>query len=131
MNLAAEWTGQQTLWLTAGFAALSGTLYAIARWAAAPALVQLAAVVETGLNLLATALLVPEYLSTRMLRRATGRPPAFLYTYGDAVCGLTCAAHRSAGVLLTALHTGALRIDHRAALVIGVGSAAAVLGIWL
>ncbi|MET8541089.1 hypothetical protein ABZW03_10590 [Kitasatospora sp. NPDC004799] len=109
---------------------LSGLLYALARWAAAPALLQLSTAVETGLNLVATALLLPEYLSTRLLRRTTGRPPTFAYTYGDAVCGLTCAAHRVAATLLSALHTGALRINHRAAVVIGVGTAAAIVGFW-
>lgn len=102
------------------FLVLAAALFPVLRWGLAPALLQVASGVELTLNLLALALLLPEYLCTRAVRRATGRAAPLAHVYGDAVCGAVCALHRSAAWALRGLYAGAARLGHREALGLGV-----------
>lgn len=114
----------------AEFAALAALFYVVLRWVTASLLVHLAAGVEYGLNLVAVGLLLPEYLCTRVRRRASGRAAPFAHAYGDAVCALVCGGHRCAGAVLTALHQAACRLGHRESLYIGLAGATLVAGPW-
>jgi len=125
------WSRAVEPWAVGGallvFALLTTALYVAARWGAARAVAQLSSGVEYGVNLLAVGLLLPEYLVTRVTRRASGRAAPLAYAYGDAVCGLACGTHRCAAAVMGTLHDAARRIDHRTALVISLLLSAALL----
>lgn len=108
MNSATE--------LLTAFAVLTGVLYSLLRWGAAPAMAHLAVGAEYGVNLFAAGLLYPEYLCTRVARRTSGRAAPFAYTYGDSVCGLACGIHRCVDLVTTVLHGIVLRLGDRTAL---------------
>ncbi|WP_441246431.1 hypothetical protein [Kitasatospora sp. McL0602] len=127
---AAAADNSHLYWQLVGFAALSVLFYVLLRFAAAGSVLQVAAGVEHGVNLLTVGLLLPEYAVTRIARRTTGRPAPFAYLYGDAVCGAACAVHRLAALLLTAVHAAALRIGHREALLLGLATSAAICQTW-
>jgi hypothetical protein len=120
-------TGWTTLHDALVFLVLVAALYPLLRWALAPALLQFASGVELSLNLLALTLLLPEYLCTRAARRATGRAAPLAHVYGDAVCGAVCGIHRSAAWVLSGLHIGASRLEHREALGLGIALALFVI----
>ncbi|MFI0154175.1 hypothetical protein [Streptomyces lydicus] len=125
-------TSPETLRAAVALLVLGGAFYVVLRWVMAPLLIHLGRGVEYTLNVMAFGLLFPEYCWTRAQRRVSGHAAAFAYVYGDAVCALAEAGHRCAGLLLSALHTVAVRLGHRGSLWVGVlGAAALVVPRWL
>ncbi|MFB7466920.1 hypothetical protein ACFCZ1_26065 [Streptomyces sp. NPDC056224] len=110
------------------FLLLAASLYVVCRWVTAPLLTHLGTGVEYAVNVVAVALLLPEYCWTRARRRVSGRAGSFAYAYGDAVCALAGAGHRCAGTVLSALHEASLRLGHRGSLwTASLGAAALVV----
>ncbi|MFD4755980.1 MULTISPECIES: hypothetical protein [unclassified Streptomyces] len=106
-------SSQQVLYAGLGALLAAVACYVILRWAVAALLVRLGSGIECAVNVVALVLLFPEHWWSRAQRRITGRPAPFAYAYGDAVCAVANAGHEVAGIVLSALHAGAMRLTHR------------------
>jgi hypothetical protein len=102
---------------------LVGLFYAGLRFAAGPALNRFSRSAALLVDLVAVGLLLPEYLCTRLMRRATGRPAPFAHAYGDAVCGAAGAAHWCVSLVGEVLHAALKRLTPRWALALAVFTA--------
>jgi hypothetical protein len=114
-------------WLAGQVAIAILVVYVILRWLTVPVLDRLPAGVGHLLGLSVALLLLPEYLITVVCRRLIGQPAPLAYTYGDLVCSVAVSVYRTIVLLLSALRPAAALIDHRAALVAGIGVGIAVM----
>ena len=110
-----------TWWVVAATA-----FYLAFRWLLGPLAERFPAGVSLVVDSVGAILLVPEYASTTVLRKAVGRPLPFLFGYGEIVSGLACTLHAIGLVVSDAIDFASQETGRTQALV-GAGFSALCL----